>query len=334
VLVTGGGGFLGGAIVKRLLSEKFTIKSFSRGHYPVLDQLGVTQVRGDLADLSAVKKACEGCEIVFHVAAKAGLWGKAEDFFRSNVIGTRNVLIACHDSKIRNLVYTSSPSVIFDGSDQEGLDEAVDYPKNFKAAYPRTKAEAEKLVREANSDQLRTVSLRPHLIWGPEDTHLTPGILKKGKTQRLRKLGFEEKLVDFTYIDNAADAHLLCGLALLENTDIAGRVYFISQSEPWPLWEFVNRLLEIAGYPKVNKQLSPKIAYKLGGILEWIFDTFSLKGDPPVTRFMVEELMTAHWYDNTAAKRDFGYEPTVSMKEGFNRLEEWIIKEGRMEWEL
>jgi nucleoside-diphosphate-sugar epimerase len=334
VLVTGGGGFLGTAIVKRLVDLNFDVRSFSRGKYPHLEKIGVPQFHGDLADSSAVQEACRDCQIIFHVAAKAGLWGRDEDFYNSNVIGTRNVLAACHGLGIRNLIYTSSPSVIFDGKDQDGIDETVDYPIEYKAAYPRTKAEAEKLVVNANSDRLRTVSLRPHLIWGPEDNHLTPGILAKGKTGRLRRLGNSNKLVDFTYIDNAAEAHILAGKSMLEGADIGGGVYFISQSEPWPLWDFVNRLMETAGYPPVGKTLPPGFAYHLGGALEWIFRTLRLPGDPPVTRFMVEELVTSHWYDNSAAERDFGYKPRISMKEGLKRLEKWIEQEGRKKWSL
>lgn len=334
VLVTGGGGFLGTAIVKRLVDLNFEVRSFSRGNYPHLEKMGVTQMRGDLADSSAVLEACRGCEIIFHVAAKAGLWGKDEDFYNSNVIGTKNILTACHSLGIRNLVYTSSPSVIFDGKDQDGVDESIGYPGEYKAAYPRTKAEAEKLVLEADPDRLKAVSLRPHLIWGPEDNHLTPGILAKGKAGRLRRLGNSSKLVDFTYIDNAAEAHILAGRAMLEGADIGGGVYFISQSEPWPLWDFVNQLMKIAGYRPVTRTLSPKAAYHLGGALEWIFRTLRLPGDPPVTRFMVEELVTSHWYDNSAAERDFGYKPKVTMKEGLNRLEKWIHQEGREKWNL
>jgi len=334
VLVTGGGGFLGGAIARRLMDQGAEIRSFSRGSHPRLERAGIEQVRGDLADLRAVKSACRGCELVFHVAAKAGLWGRDQDFYAANVDGTRNVLEACTDLGIRYLVYTSSPSVIFDGRDQEGIDESIPYPDHYKASYPKTKAEAEKAVLRADCDRLKTVSLRPHLIWGPGDNLLTPGILAKGRSGRLRRIGSGNKLVDFTYIDNAAEAHIRAAEALLSGRAIGGKAYFISQSEPWPLWDFINRLMEIADYPRVKRRIPTGLAYRTGAVCEWMYRILPLKGEPPVTRFMVEELTTAHWYDNSAARRDLGYKPIVSMEEGMIRLQQWIRKEGRKQWGL
>ena len=124
--------------------------------------------------------AVAGCDIVFHVAAKAGVWGPYDAFYRANVLGTKNVIAACRQNGIRRLVHTSSPSVVFDGTDMEGVDESVPYPDHYEAFYPQTKAEAEQLVLQANDDTLATVALRPHLIWGPEDNHLVPRILERG----------------------------------------------------------------------------------------------------------------------------------------------------------
>ncbi len=184
-LVTGGGGFLGKAIVKLLLARGDQVRSFSRNTYPALAELGVEQQSGEIGDAAAVVRAVEGCDIVFHVAAKAGVWGPYEEFYRANVLGTRNVIEACRQHGIRRLVYTSSPSVVFDGTDMEGVDESVPYPEHFEAFYPQTKAEAEQLVLQANDDTLATVALRPHLIWGPEDNHLVPRILERGARGRL-----------------------------------------------------------------------------------------------------------------------------------------------------
>lgn len=208
VLVTGGGGFLGQAIVKLLLERGDEVRSFSRNRYPQLDDLGVEQICGNLDDSSAVNDAVNGCDIVYHVAAKAGVWGSCQDFYQTNVVGTRNIVNACRNDSATKLVYTSSPSVVFDGNDMEGVDESVPYPEHFHAWYPLTKAEAEQIVLGANDDTLATVALRPHLIWGPEDNHLVPRILERGQAGALRRIGRRDCLVDTVYIDNAAKAHL------------------------------------------------------------------------------------------------------------------------------
>lgn len=327
VLVTGGGGFLGGAIARKLVRQGFQVRSFSRGSYPVLKDLGIEQFRGDLSDRAATEAACKGCDTVFHVAAKAGIWGTYREYYSANVEGTLNILRACRAHTVRKLVYTSSPSVVFDGSDMEGVDESVDYPKRYKAAYPETKALAERAVLNQNDDSLATVALRPHLIWGPGDTHLVPGIVKRGKTGALRRLGMEEKLVDFTFIDDAAEAHLQAAKHLRVGSPAAGRPFFISQGKPLPLWDFVNQVLAAAGVPGITKSISPRLAYIAGTVLEGLYRTFPLKGDPPMTRFLAEELSTAHWFNIDAARRDLSYEPKTSFEEGFARLRDWFRSE-------
>jgi nucleoside-diphosphate-sugar epimerase len=323
-LVTGGGGFLGFAVVELLAQRGDTVRSFSRGTYPELDALGVEQRRGDLADAGAVRKACRGCEVVLHVAAKAGLWGRYEDFYRANIIGTRNVIAGCRAAGISRLVYTSSPSVVFSGSDMEGTDESVPYPTHFNSAYPATKAEAEKMVLQANGPELATVALRPHLIWGPCDTHLVPGILERGRAGRIKRVGNTPKRVDFTYVTNAADAHLLATDRLSPDSPLAGRAYFITNGEPVVLWDFIDQLLAVAGIPPVRATVSPRVAYAVGWIAEGVWRTFRLAGEPPMSRFLAEELATSHWFNIDAARRDLGYNPRVSMEEGLRRLKEWL----------
>ncbi|MEJ2077962.1 MAG: NAD-dependent epimerase/dehydratase family protein [Acidobacteriota bacterium] len=321
ILVTGAGGFLGRAIACRLVERGDSVRSFSRGSHPELKQLGIEQQQGDLADAQAVLEACRGVDLVFHVGAKAGIWGRRRDFYRTNVLGTRNVLEACRTLRIERLVYTSSPSVVFDGKDMEGVDESVPYPARFRAAYPETKAAAERLVLSANSSALATVSLRPHLIWGPGDTNLIPGILARGRKGGLRQIGTAKKLVDFTYIDNAAEAHLCAADHLSPGRPAAGKAYFISQAEPMPTWEFVNRILASAGLPPVEKSVPRSVAYAGGALLEVLYRLLPVSGEPRLTRFLAEELSTAHWFDISAARRDLAYQPVVSMEEGFRRLQ-------------
>ncbi|RPI29416.1 MAG: NAD-dependent epimerase/dehydratase family protein [Acidobacteria bacterium] len=323
-LVTGGGGFLGSAVVELLLRRGGSVRNFSRGYYPELEANGVEQFRGDLADREAVGRACANCDIVFHTAAKAGLWGPFPDFYEANVTGTRNVISACRDLGISRLVYTSSPSVVFNGEDMEGADESVPYATHFKSPYPATKAEAEKMVREANGPTLATVALRPHLIWGPRDTHLVPGILERGRAGKIKKLGKEPKSVDFTYITNAAQAHLQAADRLTPDSPIAGRAYFITNGEPVVLWDFINRLLAAADIPPVAATVPPRLAYCAGWLSETVWRTLHLSGEPPMTRFLAEELGTSHWFNIDAARRDLGYRPEVSMEEGLRRLKQWL----------
>lgn len=323
-LVTGGGGFLGGAIVRMLRERGDAVRSFSRSAYSVLDALGVEQVRGDLADSAAVSRAAAGCDIVFHVAAKAGVWGLWRKYYQANVVGTESVLAACKAHGIRRLVFTSSPSCTFAGVDQNGVDESEPYPARFLAHYPHSKAIAEQAVLRANGPGLATVALRPHLIWGPGDPHIIPRLIERARAGKLRRIGAEPKLVDTTYIDNAATAHLLAADRLFVGSPIAGRAYFISQEEPEPLWEFVNRVLAIAGLPPISRTISPTLAYWTGAALECLHRLLRIRREPTITRFVARQLSTAHWFDLTGANRDLNYVPQVSTTEGLRRLgESW-----------
>lgn len=327
-LVTGGGGFLGGAIVRLLVERGNTVRSFSRGEYPELETLGVEQVQGDLADREQVMAAALGCDIIFHVAAKAGIWGDYAHYHRANVVGTENVIAACQSLDIGRLVYTSSPSVVFDGCDVEGGDESLPYPAHFEASYPKSKAIAEQLILAANGSSLATVSLRPHLIWGPGDNHLVPRIIAKAKAGKLRRIGTNPCLVDTVYVDNAAQAHLLAADRLAPASPVAGKAYFITNDEPIPLWEMVNHILAAAGLPPVTRSVPPGVAYAAGALCEHIWKLLPLENEPPMTRFVARELSTSHWFNISAARRDLGYNPTITVAEGLKHLKSWLAAKG------
>jgi len=322
ILITGAGGFLGGAIARLLRNRGYAVRGYSRGEHPHLKALGVEQHRGSLTDAQTLKLAATGCDAVIHTAAKAGVWGPYKDYWRANVLGTRNVLEVCQSLKIGKLIYTSSPSVTFDGTDQEGVSESTPYPARFLAHYPATKAEAERLVLAANALTLATVALRPHLIWGPGDTQLVPRILERARAGKLRLVETSGKLVDSVYIGNAAAAHVLALEKLASGAPCAGKAYFITNGEPQPLSALVNGILGAAGLPQVLKKISPTLAYASGCALEFIWKTTRRSGEPPLTRFVARQLATAHWFDISAARRDLGYEPKIKITEGLQRLAE------------
>lgn len=319
VLVTGGGGFLGQAIVRQLLERGDSVVSLNRSSYPELAALGVACVRGDIADPEAVQTASAGCEAIIHVAAKAGPGLHAPDFVQPNLVGTENVLAACARHDIGILVHTSSPSVVHGGGDIENGDESLPYAEHFQAPYPETKARAERRVLAANGGKLKTCALRPHLIWGPGDNQLLPRLIEKNRAGRLR-LPAPDKKIDTVYIDNAAWAHLLALDNLAGPATAAGKAYFISNGEPLANGEIIARLLEAAGQVPNIRTIHPGVAGAVAGAVEGIWRLTGRRDDPPLSRFVVEHLATAHWYKLTAARTDLGYQPRVTIDEGLRRL--------------
>lgn len=322
ILVTGGGGFLGQALCHGLVQRGHEVASFNRGHYPQLDAIGVRQLRGDLVDREALLAAARGCDAIFHNAAKAGAWGSYASYHRANVIGTDNVVAACHAHGISRLVYTSTPSVTHRATHPVagGTADNVPYGEHLKAPYAATKRIAEKAVLAANAADLATVALRPRLIWGPGDHQLLPRLAERARAGRLRLVGGGDNLIDTTYIDNAAQAHFDAFEHLAPGAACAGRAYFISNGEPRPMREIVNALLAAVGAPPVTKSLPFGAAYAIGAVCEAAWSLLPLRGEPPLTRFLAEQLATTHWYDMGPARRDFGYVPQVTIAEGLERL--------------
>jgi 2-alkyl-3-oxoalkanoate reductase len=324
VLVTGGGGFLGQALCRGLLAQGHEVASFSRSRHAVLDALGVQQIQGDLADREAVLRGFSaGFDAVLHNAAKAGAWGSYASYHSANVTGTQHVLEACCEHGIGRLVYTSTPSVAHRATHpvEGGTAESVPYGEGVKAHYAASKIIAERAVLAANSASLATVALRPRLIWGPGDTQILPKLVERARSGRVRLVGGGLNRVDTTYIDNAAQAHLDALQHLQPGAACAGKAYFISNGEPWALRDILNGLLRAAGAPEVHKTIPFPVAYAVGGICEMLWTVLPLADEPPLTRFLAEQLSTPHWYSMTPATTDFGYVPKVSMQEGLARLQ-------------
>ncbi len=326
IAVTGGGGFLGQALCRALAERGLKVRSLSRNTYRPLAAIGVSQVQVDVGDFSGLTDALRGVDAVFHVAAKAGAWGEFRDYFDANVRGTRNVIAACQMNGVGTLVHTSTPSVAHRGAIAvEGLSaEQAPLATRFKAIYPATKAVAEQAVLQANGEGLATVSLRPRLIWGPGDNHLLPRLVERASAGKLRLVGDGGNRIDTTYIDNAVAAHLAAFDALhgKPKAKCAGKAYFISNGEPKPVADVINSLLRAAGAPMVSKLIPFRAAWWLGAACERAWTWLPLSGEPPMTRFLAEQLATPHWYDMSPARADFGYQPKVSFIEGLKRLGE------------
>ncbi|AEG12022.1 Sterol-4-alpha-carboxylate 3-dehydrogenase (decarboxylating) [Shewanella baltica OS183] len=359
--VTGAGGFLGKAICLRLLAAGIKVTGFARGHYPELEALGVVMLQGDLVNKDQLQQAMQGCDIVFHVASKAGVWGDRDSYFCPNVKGAANVIAACKALKINKLVYTSTPSVTFAGQDESGIDESIPYATSFLNYYAHSKAIAEKMMLDANqvgdvsvesaaatqattatiSDNnlattqvaipntsqvtapyaLKTVALRPHLIWGPGDPHLVPRVLARGRLDKLKLVGREDKLVDTIYIDNAAYAHVLAALELCQaKPKCQGEAYFLSNDEPITMAKMLNLILACDALPPVTKRVPQSVAYVAGAVLETVYFLLKKQEEPMMTRFVARQLSCSHYFDISAAKRDLGYRALISINEGMARL--------------
>ncbi|SHF08110.1 NAD-dependent epimerase/dehydratase family protein [Streptoalloteichus hindustanus] len=328
VLVTGGGGFLGSVVCRQLTERGHTVRALHRNHYPHLDEWRVEQHLGDVRSGDATDRAVDGCDAVIHCAAKAGFWGPPAEYHDINVGGTENVLSACARHGIRWLVHTSSFCVVQDGGDLEGVDESVPYTQRFLAAYQHSKTVAEQRVLAANSPRLATIALRPHVIWGPGDPHFAPRILALARRGRLRVLGRSPKKIDSVYVDNAAEAHVLALDRLqVDRKLVAGKSYFITQGEPFPTDVTLNALLVAAGLEPEKRRLPVGLARVLGAALEFTYRLARVRSEPLLTRFLVNELSTAHWFDISAARRDLGYEPRVSAVEGLLRLSHHLAHE-------
>jgi nucleoside-diphosphate-sugar epimerase len=316
--VTGGAGFLGSHIVDRLLERGDEVVVFSRSPASLPD--GAVAKSGDLRNAEDVGNAIKGADVVFHTAAKAGVWGRRGDFFDINLKGTRNVLAACQQHGVKKLIHTSTPSVVFGHGDMEGVNEDQPFPDRYLTHYPASKAPAEEEVLAANGiNGLLTCALRPHLIWGKGDPHLTPRVIERAKAGKLKRVGDGTNKVDITHVLDAAEAHILACDKLEEGSPVAGSAYFIS-SETVNLWDWVDELLKHAGLDPLIKSVSRGVAYKAGAVLEFLYSVFGLPGEPPMTRFVAENLATSHYFDITRAREHLGYEPKWTGERAFNQL--------------
>ncbi len=321
VFITGGGGFLGTCIVKKLRERNYQVTSYSRSHYPHLEEIGVQSIQGDMNDYEALKKAIKGHDVCFHVASKIAMWGKYQDFYQTNVLGTEYILKACQEVGINKFIYTSSPSVVFGDHGLSGEDETLPYPTKSFSLYGQTKALAEQRVMAAANENFYTVSLRPHLVFGPGDQNIIPRVINSAKAGKLKIVGEGDNQVDVIYVDNAADAHLCALDALLENPEIvSGQTFFLGQG-PVNLWNFINRILKVYELDPVTDHINAKLAYFIGFMMEMIAKVSRLyRLDPPMTRFVALQFSENHYYDHKKAHQLLKWEPKIDLNEALGRL--------------
>ncbi len=326
ITVFGGSGFLGNRIVRQLVELNCgKIKCFNRSAVPALEKLGVEIIRGDIREPGAVNDACKGSTAVVHTSAKAGIWGSWKDYYSINVEGTINVLTACKYNGIRSLVYTSSPSVAYPPThDIENLDENAPYPDSYIAHYPATKAIAEKNVLGSSYKELSAVVLRPHLLWGPGDPHLLPRIVRRAAAGKLVRIGDGHNLVDLTYIDNAAFAHIKALEYLKKCTQPRRKVFFISDNSPVRIWNWLDELLAKLSIPPVTKSISYDKARLAGIIFETIYRVMPFLGEPPITRFVAGQLAFSHYFNISAAVNELGYRPVAIPAVAMADTIEWL----------
>lgn len=324
IAVTGGGGFVGKAIVKMAVAQGAECIVIGRNHYPDVEDLGARCVLGDIRDTGFMSKAVNNVDTVFHVAALAGIWGSWSEYYGINVQGTENVIAACRKNKIPHLVYTSTPSVVFNRDDIKGGDESLPYPESFLCNYAKSKVMAEKMVLSAQSESLSTCAIRPHLIWGPGDPHLIPRLLQKGIRGELKRVGNGDNMVDISYVDNVAHAHILAAKSLESDKRAAGKAYFVSQADPVNLWQWINDLFVRVGITPVTKSVPFAVAYGVGAALETLYNLFKNEKEPRMTRFLAEQLAKSHYFSCSAIERDLGYSPIVTTVDGMDYLVKWI----------
>ncbi len=320
IVVTGAGGLIGTSLCQRLVTEGHEVWGLARGDYPHLRALGVHTVRADLADFAGMASSFAGAGACFHVAAKVAMWGRWRDFYRANVTGTQNVIRACKDSGVPFLIYTSTPSVVFEDQNIEGGDERLPYARQTYSHYARSKALAEREILAVSGESLRTLALRPHLVFGPRDQNLIPRLVHAARRGRLKIVGEGDNRVDVLFIENAIDAHVQALKKLEARAPVDGRAYFLGQG-PVELWPFINRILAHYQIPPVTKKISFKRAFYAGLVLEKGAGLLRMWNvDLAMTRFTALQLARSHYFEHKLAERLLDWRPRISIDEGLARL--------------
>ncbi|ROS28236.1 NAD(P)-dependent oxidoreductase [Cellulomonas sp. PhB150] len=314
VLVTGASGMLGGAVAARLVADGWDVRTLQRRPSGVA---GAHDELGSVTDAEAVARAVTGAEAVVHLAAKVDIVGPEDEYRMINVEGTRTVLDAARAAGVARVVYVSSPSVAHTGASLVGAGAGPAEPAHARGPYARTKAAAEQLALAADQPGFRVVAVRPHVVWGPGDTQLVGRIVDRARAGRLPILGTGAPLIDTTYVDNAVDALVA---ALVAPADSYGQAYVVTNGEPRPVRELIDAICAASGVPVPRRRVPAALARAAGAGLDAAWAHLPLPGEPPLTRFVAEQLSTAHWFDQRRTREALGWEPRVSVDEGIARL--------------
>jgi len=315
--VTGGSGFIGGALIRRLRAEGVEVSGLARSEASEgkVAAAGAKPARGELDDVEAMAAAAEGCELAFHAAAALGEWGRREDFERGNVQGTRNALEAARRAGVRRFVHVGTEAALLAGEPLVNVDETAPLRPDSKALYPSTKAKAEQAVRQANGDGLETVVVRPRLVWGVGDTTILPGISSAVRAGHFRWIGGGRHLTSTTHVDNTVE-----GLWLVATKGRAGEVYFVTDGEPVVFREFVSELIASQGVAPPRRSLPAPVANGLAAAGETVWRTLRLRGSPPLTHFACWASSLECTIDISKARTELGYEPVRTREEGLTEL--------------
>ena len=315
--VTGGSGFVGGALIERLKSEAWDVRAVARSDRAAarVRERGAEAVNGDLDERESLRAGAEGAEVAFHAAAKVADWGEPADFERLNVQGTRNVIDACRDAGVRRLVHVGTEAALMAGRPLVNVDESTPLRPDSPALYPSTKAKAEQLVRAANGDGLETVVVRPRFVWGRGDSTLLPQIVDMVRSGRFRWVGGGRHLTATAHIDNTVE-----GLWLGATRAPAGGVYFVTDGEPVVFRDFMTALLGTQGVEIPDKSVPAAVANAGARAVEAVWRGLRRRGNPPITRFAVWVSSQECTIDISRAERELGYRPVTSREEGLAGL--------------
>nr|WP_255316523.1 NAD-dependent epimerase/dehydratase family protein [Nesterenkonia sp. Act20] len=326
-MVTGASGLLGRSVAQRLVAEGYAVSVLQRSASALE---GVREIRGSLADPAAVARATQGQDAVVHMAAKVSVSGAHEDFVEVNVRGTQRLLDAAQASGVTDFLHVSSPSVAHAGASLIGAEAGPADPRRAVGSYAQTKAEAELIAEARGASGFNVLVLRPHLVWGPGDGQLTSRIIERARSGRMPILGSGAALVDTLFIDNAVDA-FLAGLRRLPR--IAGQRLVLTNGEPRPIGELITGIAAAGGAPAPRLRLAPGLAKGAGAVVERLWALSERVAgprtdEPPMTKFLAEQLSTAHWFDQRATQQALDWTPRISIDEGLERLREHIQRTG------
>ncbi len=324
VLVTGTGSLLLGGVASELVRRGDDVVCLQRRATTFDGHQNAHEVLADICDADAVALAAQGCDAIIHGAARVGVVGSQKDFYDTNVLGTQKVLRAAEKHNIERLVFVSTPSVAHTGESLIGAPAGEAEIGRSRSHYAETKAIAERTVLNARNEHLAVVAIRPHLVWGPGDTQLVGRIVDRAASGRLAIIGTGNALVDSTYIDNAVSAHIAALDALHIGSDCDGKAYVVSNGEPRTVNELIRSMCESAGIPFEPRHLSLALGVRLGSIIERLWPLLR-SSEPRLTRFIAEQLGTAHWFDQRAVRQDLRWSPHISLDEGFQRLTQWFV---------